>query len=495
MAKTVKLPHFADVFIKPVISEATKKRESNEIFHLTLKGLLQSFSGLVYVTCNPALETPFMYADGQPVRTLTWIVPFVEHILQRCQYIELDASFKAGFPYVYCVPQAIIDNESVPLGFVIGPTERAELYLEFYASVQASSTVYEDLLKIPVVTDEGTGVTSFCKQLGLRQFLCFKHVLTKFGNLTPLYHLVRRILYSTTQKKFEQQLPLILEIAKNVLLKSHAHQEKFEEIVGYHFNWDTGKWKQFTTPFAPNYFWNRAAQNIGVTTNHAERFHRTLNEGCRKKSCMLRKSLNLRTCITKKICHFNTFPVRRQLVEHILRLQKKAQKHNVVQKETCDQCNTLIFAARFQFEVPCIHTCLAVDVKAIPKVAEIPLPVLEPEAVVLVDEIVDDWTVQLGVISPSVEAPEDEVDDQIRGLLEIDPLFQTLAYECAEHLHISSTPNFALNIQGMFWEFRTTLEGTEESIVAAFTEHCWEEARKGKSGVFKFMLPPPSQTQ
>jgi hypothetical protein len=271
--------------------------------------------------------------------------------------------------------------------------------------------VYEDLLKIPVVTDEGTGVTSFCKQLGLRQFLCFKHILTKFGNLTPLYHLVRRILYSTTQAQFEEQLPLILEIAKNVLLKSRAHQEQFEAIVGYYFYSDTGKWKQFTTPFAPNYFWNRTSQNIGVTTNHAERFHRTLNEGCCKKSCMIRKSLNLRTCITKKICRFNNFPLRRQLVEHILRLQKKAKKHNVQQRETCDRYNTLVFAARFQFEVPCIHTCLAVDVKAIPKVAEIPLPVLEPEAVVLVDEFVDDWNVPLCPMPPSVESPEDDDDD------------------------------------------------------------------------------------
>jgi hypothetical protein len=182
-------------------------------------------------------------------------------------------------------------------------------------------------------------------------------------------------------------------------------------------------------------------------------------------------------------------------VEHILRLQKKAKKHNVPQRETCDKCNTLIFAARFQFEVPCVHTCLAVDVKDIPKVDEIPLPVLEPEAVVRVDEIVDEWSVQLGALPLIVERPEDEEDDQVKGLQDIEPVFLTLAYECAEHLRISSTPNFAANIQGMFWEFITAQSGTEESILAAFTLHCWEEAMKGNNGVFRFMLLVPSQTQ
>jgi hypothetical protein len=125
-------------------------------------------------------------------------------IINRCQYIELDASFKAAYPYAYAVPQAIIDNESIPLGFVIGPSERAELFLEFYNTIKNSSPIYQELLRVPVVTDEGSGLNLFCKTLKLRQFLYFKHLLRKFGNLTPLYHLVRRVLYCTTRVQFEE---------------------------------------------------------------------------------------------------------------------------------------------------------------------------------------------------------------------------------------------------------------------------------------------------
>jgi hypothetical protein len=90
-------------------------------------------------------------------------------IIKRCQYIELDESFRAAYPYVYAGPQAIIENESIPLGFVIGPSERAELFLEFYNTIKNSSPIYDELLKVPVVTDEGSGLSLFCKTLKLHR--------------------------------------------------------------------------------------------------------------------------------------------------------------------------------------------------------------------------------------------------------------------------------------------------------------------------------------
>jgi hypothetical protein len=98
------------------------------MFHGSVEDIVGEFPGFVLVTVNPHMSSPLLSANGLPVRTVTWLVPFIDEILQRCQYIELDASFKAAFPYVYAVPQAIIDNESVPLGFVVGPTERADLF-------------------------------------------------------------------------------------------------------------------------------------------------------------------------------------------------------------------------------------------------------------------------------------------------------------------------------------------------------------------------------
>jgi hypothetical protein len=42
--------------------------------------------------------------------------------------IQLEYSFKCAKPFVYCLPQAIRDNEAVPLGFIVTPTESAQPY-------------------------------------------------------------------------------------------------------------------------------------------------------------------------------------------------------------------------------------------------------------------------------------------------------------------------------------------------------------------------------
>jgi hypothetical protein len=60
-------------------------------------------------------------------------------------------------------------------------------------------------------------------------------MLNKFGDLTPLYFIVRRVLNSTTFAQFELGLPLILENSKSVFVTSADHHQQFEEIVWVHF--------------------------------------------------------------------------------------------------------------------------------------------------------------------------------------------------------------------------------------------------------------------
>jgi hypothetical protein len=306
MVKQVEVPCFDEFFWLNVLSDSTLQHQRQAIFHGSREIILEGFPGHLYITHNPNLTTPLKTSKDENIRSITWLVPFIDDILKRCQYIELDASFKAAFPYVYTVPLAIIDNEAVPLGFTIGPTEKAELFLEFYKCVEKTSPIYEDLLKIPINTDEGNALSLFRRTLGLRQFLCDNLIINKFGNITLLYHLVRRLLYCVSRSQFEASLPLVQEIAKTIFLESDAHQSQFEEIIGYHFDCHTGNWVQFNIPFEPNYFWNRAPLNVGLTTNHAERFHRTMNQTCDKKTYMHRKIHNLRVRITEKICRFNS---------------------------------------------------------------------------------------------------------------------------------------------------------------------------------------------
>jgi hypothetical protein len=260
LAHEEEIPLLETIFRRPIYSSSTLYHKEQSFFHGSLAVILEGWPGIVKLTFNPLMEAPLCLTPSEPIRTITWVVPFFDLIFKRCQYIELDASFKAAYPYVYAVPQTIIENESILLGFVMRPSEMADLFIKFYNTIKNASPIYQDLLKIPVVTDEGSGLSLFCKTLKLRQFLCFKHLLNKFGNLISLYYLVRRVLYCTTRSQFEEKLPLILEIAILIFSTNTEHQKQFEFIVWYHLNVESKVWTQFPTEFEPNYFWNRSSQ-------------------------------------------------------------------------------------------------------------------------------------------------------------------------------------------------------------------------------------------
>jgi hypothetical protein len=93
-----------------------------------LSDILEAFDGDIFITENSILNTDLILNDNKHIRTLTWLIPNIDTFISKCQYIELDGSFQAAFPYVYTFPQAIIQNESIPLGFTFAPTESMELF-------------------------------------------------------------------------------------------------------------------------------------------------------------------------------------------------------------------------------------------------------------------------------------------------------------------------------------------------------------------------------
>jgi hypothetical protein len=82
-----------------------------------------------------------LFGVYEPERTIASEFPIFDDILKRYQYNELDTSLKAPLPSVYAVQQAIIDNEFNLLG-------------KFYQYIKSISSMYDDLLQIPVVTGE-----------------------------------------------------------------------------------------------------------------------------------------------------------------------------------------------------------------------------------------------------------------------------------------------------------------------------------------------------
>jgi hypothetical protein len=89
-------------------------RELHGTFRLQLRTSIQA-------------ESLFWY-NGKEIITLTWLAPWAISALWRSDYYELDYSFKALRPYVYSIPLAVKANVGVPLGIVIAPSERRDVF-------------------------------------------------------------------------------------------------------------------------------------------------------------------------------------------------------------------------------------------------------------------------------------------------------------------------------------------------------------------------------
>ena len=72
--------------------------------------------------------------NGESIQSLCWISKWAlfNAFPNGKQYFQIDASFYALYPYVYCVPLMVVNNASLPLGLVLGPSEHHNLFLVFF---------------------------------------------------------------------------------------------------------------------------------------------------------------------------------------------------------------------------------------------------------------------------------------------------------------------------------------------------------------------------
>jgi hypothetical protein len=241
---------YSSTFNEEVLSPKTLRNRDCKQFMVPLADILATFEGDVFLTVNPLLDNAFIFGDNLHIRTMTWLIPNITIVLSKCQYIELDGSFQASYPYVYTVHQAIIQNEAIPLGFTLAPSESMEMFKEFYDAITSAYPHFDLHLKIPILTDQGTGLIAFAKSFNLEHYLCYKHLLFKFIQNSPLYFLVRRILNSTTPENLQKITNTIQLTAALIFEKSTAHKAAFEYIFQWSYDRQMKLWTQKPTEFS-----------------------------------------------------------------------------------------------------------------------------------------------------------------------------------------------------------------------------------------------------
>jgi hypothetical protein len=113
----------------------------------------------------------------------------VKNIEFRC--IILDATFKLIPNFVVSLISGILFNAYLPLGFIIGHSENAELYQNFYSTFFNQTRF--DLSEYPALSDRHTGIRSFCVQNNIQKFICVVHILRSFGGKHQLLYGINKL--------------------------------------------------------------------------------------------------------------------------------------------------------------------------------------------------------------------------------------------------------------------------------------------------------------
>lgn len=343
---------FLDLFKRP-----DQKKRKNE--NMELMNLLKSLPGYIEVCEQQTTGNGLQISEDHEIQRITWICAWASERLRETQYIELDTSFKATKPYVYCCVHSIINNESIIIGITITTTESSKLYEETYLAFEKSGINSTLLNRIPVLTDMGTGLFTFCSNRNIKQFLCHRHMLETFGN--PIFKSwVKRLLECTSEEEYDITCVLIShEInlwtstisdpsqLSNKIIDIQCMIDKFSISNYYRYE----KWA----------LWIRANYSVGRCTNHAESMHHVFNSHIHPFMNLLRR-INIIIDYTFK--HFNNHNLNhgRSMKEKFWKMKAISRgSDDTTIKQSCNCGWNEFYSKLFGVEFPCIHKIRSID--------------------------------------------------------------------------------------------------------------------------------------
>ena len=365
------------------------------------------YGGRYIIFTEKSVLYPMKYTDEGNmfnIKAFVYTVPELNEILTDLPIstIELDCSFMVLAPYVYCIPHAIISNESIPLGLSVGPTESHLIYEQFYEFVNfIDKSLSEKLSEIPVLSDEGSAIQKFCEKYNLQHFLCYRHLINKFGASTPLGGIVRGLLFCQTKEKFEEKWEDNKQsILEQLSITSQIHVSQFEKLFECHYD---KKNNTITSPTSTQGMWNRLGSP--TCSNHAESAHSHLNDAVSNIRMFNQRLSILMKYIQNRISLFST---RRNLRDALKHLEHLAQVQKVEQTKNC-KCKNVFKSSLYGIEFPCIH-----------KILDFPFPPNLPtlhtvrelqfhKVVTDINEEYKEWTFTKGNILPYFKITDDDI--------------------------------------------------------------------------------------
>ena len=358
-------------YLEKKVYSTTKLRELNASKRNThnLNEFINSQKGVFRIrlfTDNLKIKD-LLTLNGKEVQTFCWIAEWTFNLVKpinRHLYLQIDASFYSLYPYVYCIPLLIIDNASLPLGLVMGPSEHKNLFFEFFDLLKNIDNDSQ-LKNIPILSDEGKAIQSFVNENQCQQFFCYRHLIEKIGAHSILGIITRRLLFQPTLEKFQNELPQSISDVNYLISNNYVDQKSVEKFVRvFDLKISNGLIENNYVANHRHGLWNRSMLGISTCSNHVERLHRTLNEKTNHSQSILTRLSIVFNEIHQYYFNFEENS-RRQSILLYKKFLKNANKKNYEENQTCPfDCNWgQIYSDRFGIaNFPCKHTVLGVSI-------------------------------------------------------------------------------------------------------------------------------------
>lgn len=301
------------------------------------------------------------------LQTLSIVFPWAEQLIEKVNYIELDASFEGLKPYVYCVSQAIFNNESVPLSITVAPSENHILYENFFTGMNAITKSIIDWSDKVILSDMGRAIKKACNSFNAKQCYCHRHIIEHFGSHSGLGLFVIRLLlcyselnYNHIRGEINQELNNY--VAERKVLKTYTKKfikkEKDLRIMLSYKN-ASPKNNFYYKKWA---LWVRQDNHVARCSNHAEGFHAVVNKSLGSKRSFVSKLKNL---IDRSIDHASLFTTRKggslrrkrqKIIDKIIsKLANKDFEIMSLCKECCN-CGEDVFSSfLYGSDISCSH--------------------------------------------------------------------------------------------------------------------------------------------
>lgn len=204
----------------PIANCSETSQENHSLFPQASNALISNTIPPISPTQSTPSNIPTI-SNVCPLRSFVYIASAAPLILLHAlkmksflghQFIhfQIDTSFKVTRPFVYAVPRLELFWCTIPLGLVVAPTERADVYKLFFDCLQASLKKYnvgkekENQVDIDLVkdafflSDKGSANLSFFKDGNINYGICTRHEMGTLGANSPLNEIASRILSTTT---------------------------------------------------------------------------------------------------------------------------------------------------------------------------------------------------------------------------------------------------------------------------------------------------------